>query len=284
MKKQSIHQHPITKVNNNKHISTLDHIAVEEPVEMRLEYWEEEAPKAKSISITMRTPGEDFDLTLGFLFTENILTNINQITAIKHCGLSPNGDSSQNVVKVSLAPDHAIDLQSLERHFYTSSSCGVCGKTSIEAVSVANCQLTLKDELQLKPSVLHQMPLALREAQSVFDQTGGLHAAALFDLNGEFIRLREDVGRHNALDKLIGSFFRENQVPLSNKVLLLSGRISFELVQKALMAGIPIIAAVGAPSSLAISLAEESGITLIGFLRNNRFNIYCGAQRISHEN
>ncbi len=269
---------------NGAHPFTLeqDALAVEEPLEIRLGYEADGQRLTQSISITMRTPGHDFDLAAGFLFTEGIVQSAEQIRHIQHCGEVSSGMSGGqgNVVKVELAADVAIDFARLQRHFYTSSSCGVCGKTSIEALQVTGCQTLPKSELQFAATTIHTLPKKLRAAQSVFDSTGGLHAAALFHAAGDLLALREDVGRHNAVDKLIGAQFRAGHTPLSDSLLLVSGRASFELVQKALVGGIPILAAVGAPSSLAVELARNFGMTLIGFVRDERFNIYCGAERI----
>ncbi len=246
-----------------------DVLAVEEPLEIRLEYGPSGNRIAKNLSVTMRTPGADDDLAAGFLFTEGIVHEASDITGIRGGG---------NVITVALNPDLAIDLQKLERHFYTSSSCGVCGKTSIDAVkTVANCSFSDKTkDWTIRPEVIYGLPDTLRREQATFDATGGLHAAAVFDPEGRLLALREDVGRHNALDKLIGHYFRQSAVPLNDHILLLSGRASFELLQKAAMAGIRFVCAVGAPSSLAVETAEAFGITLVGFLRDNRFNVYSG--------
>jgi FdhD protein len=252
-----------------------DTLAVEEPLEIRLGYQAEGQHAQQSISITMRTPGQDFDLAAGFLFTEGIVQQAKQIADIQHCG------TQNNVVKVEIAAGVPIDFARLQRHFYTSSSCGVCGKTSIEALHATACPTLPPPHWQIEAALIHDLPSKLRAAQSVFDSTGGLHAAALFDVAGNLLALREDVGRHNAVDKLIGAQFQIGQTPLHDALLLVSGRASFELVQKTLMAGIPLLAAVGAPSSLAVELAQEFGMTLIGFVRDGRFNIYCGAERIN---
>ena len=258
-----------------------DALAVEEPLEIRLGFVEKDKPKHKSISITMRTPGNDFELAAGFLLTEGIINSNAQIERIKHCGTAAKNGVYDNTVRVDLRAGVVIDFKKLERHFYTTSSCGVCGKTSIEALQTGVCQLKNTTKLIFKAATIHHLPETLRERQNVFDRTGGLHAAALFNVGGEIETLREDVGRHNAVDKVIGACFLANETPLSDKLLLVSGRASFELVQKALMAGIPILAAVGAPSSLAVELAREYGMTLLGFVRDNRFNIYSGAERIA---
>lgn len=258
-----------------------DALAVEEPLEIRLGFARNGKAAHKSISITMRTPGDDFELAAGFLFTEGIIHSADQINRIKHCGVPAKDNGFNNTVRVDLRADVTIDFKRLERHFYTSSSCGVCGKTSIEALQTGVCSLAEHNSPIFAPETIHRLPEILRTRQNVFDRTGGLHAAALFDTAGEIENLREDVGRHNAVDKLIGGEFLAGKTPVSDKLLLVSGRASFELVQKALMAGIPILAAVGAPSSLAVELAREYGMTLLGFVRDNRFNIYCGAERIN---
>ena len=261
-----------------------DSLAVEEPLEIRLGFVENGKTAHRSISITMRTPGDDFELAAGFLFTEGIIKSADQIKKIQYCGASGKNGDLQNTVRVDLRADVKIDFKRLERHFYTSSSCGVCGKTSIEALQTGVCRLKENDDVSFAPETIHRLPEILRARQNVFERTGGLHAAALFDRAGEMESLREDVGRHNAVDKLIGAEFLKGRTPITDKLLLVSGRASFELVQKALMAGIPILAAVGAPSSLAVEFANEYGMTLLGFVRDKRFNIYTGAERIASEN
>ena len=258
-----------------------DVLAVEEPLEIRLGVHENGEIKHRPISITMRTPGADLELAAGFLFTEGIIDQPGQIEKIRHCGLSGKTKNLQNTVVVELASDVEVDLKRLERNFYTTSSCGVCGKSSIEALNTGVKPLDSGKGPQISSEVIHSLPATLQKDQLVFDQTGGLHASALFSTQGELEILREDVGRHNALDKVIGVKFLVGEVPLSEYVLLVSGRASFELVQKALMAGIPVLAAVGAPSSLAVELAAEYGITLLGFVRDGRFNIYTGHERIA---
>lgn len=271
-------------VSNNREESP-DVLAVEEPLEIRLGYHENSRPVHKSVSITMRTPGDDVDLATGFLFTEGIITLPRQIKQIQHCGLkrgwSEKTGALSNTIRIDLQNGVGFDLKRLERHFYTSSSCGVCGKSSIEALKTGAEKINNTDLPKIDGAFINRMPAELMAAQTAFKETGGLHASALFDVNGGLEIVREDVGRHNALDKVIGAKFLNNELPLSDKILLVSGRASFELVQKALMAGIPILAAVGAPSSLAVQLAREFGMTLIGFVRDGRFNIYCGSQRIS---
>ena len=280
-KKHSYTEITIRRVVENKFLTDRqDALAVEEPLEIRLGFVENGKAKHKSISITMRTPGDDFELAAGFLFTEGIIKSTDQINKIKHCGFPAKDSGFNNTVRVDLRSDIEIDFKRLERHFYTSSSCGVCGKTSIEALQTGVCSLAEHSSPVFASETIHRLPEVLRNSQNVFDRTGGLHAAALFNASGEMESLREDVGRHNAVDKLVGSQFLAGKTPVSDKLLLVSGRASFELVQKALMAGIPILAAVGAPSSLAVELAREYGMTLLGFVRDNRFNIYCGAERI----
>ncbi len=261
-----------------------DALAIEEPLEIRIGFARNGKAAHKSVSITMRTPGDDFELAAGFLFTEGIVKSADQITTIKYCGVPAKAGGFDNTVRVDLRSDVEIDFKKLERHFYTTSSCGVCGKTSIEALQTGVGELEKRGDVLFPPETIHLLPEILRSHQNVFERTGGLHAAALFNRAGEMESLREDVGRHNAVDKLIGTQFLAGATPVSDKLLLVSGRASFELVQKALMAGIPILAAVGAPSSLAVELAREYKMTLLGFVRDNRFNIYCGAERIENAN
>lgn len=278
----SISEVKIIKINSlqtaNKAIDN-DILAVEEPLEIRLVYGSNQSRTTKNISITMRTPGHDFELAQGFLFTEGIIKNYNQILEISYFNslLNP-----ENIVIVELREDVELDLLKLERHFYTSSSCGVCGKASIEAVkTTGDIHKTVSAEtIKVSKELIYSLPDILRKNQNIFESTGGLHASALFNLEGELIIAREDVGRHNALDKLIGVALAKNLLPLDKHILLLSGRASFELIQKATMATVKIVAAIGAPSSLAVQMAHEFGITLIGFLKDERFNIYTGEERI----
>lgn len=262
-------------------VVTEDVVATEEPLEIRLELDGADGKRIeRSISITMRTPGSDEELALGFLFSEGIVRRSADVLIARPCGPpAPNG--LINVVRVELAPGVAVELDRLERHFYTSSSCGVCGKASLEAVAVQGRFDIAANPYSVNRRILGQLPEALISDQALFGETGGLHASGLFDLNGKIIAVREDVGRHNALDKLIGSRLGEDALPLVENGIILSGRASFELMQKAMMAGCPIVAAVGAPSSLAVELAEEFGITLVGFLRPDRFNVYSREDRIS---
>jgi FdhD protein len=257
-----------------------DSLAAEEPLEIQLGYEKKGWHVHKSVSVTMRTPGHDFELAAGFLFAEGILRRPDQIAQMR---TDPADALNGNTVRIELKPGVVVDWQRLERHFYTSSSCGVCGKTSIEALRMTGLgskPVFAGSHPVVEAATIHALPKQLREAQEVFDRTGGLHAAALFEPAGRLVALREDVGRHNAVDKLIGSQWLTGRTPLLETILFVSGRASFELMQKALMAGIPMLVAVGAPSSLAVALAEEFGATLIGFARDQRFNIYAGAERI----
>ncbi len=250
-----------------------DLLAVEEPLEIQLGYERKGWRVHKSVSITMRTPGADQELAAGFLFTEGIVADAAQIDAIR--------TEDENVVRVELKGGVPVDLGRLERHFYTTSSCGVCGKSSIAALNIGGQARVATAGPVFAAATIHGLPATLRETQAVFDQTGGLHAAALFDPAGRLVARREDVGRHNAVDKLVGSqLLGGATLPISDRLLFVSGRASFELVQKALAAGLPILAAVGAPSSLAVELAAAHGMTLLGFVRGGRFNIYSGERRI----
>ena len=256
-----------------------DLLAVEEPLEIRIVYGDSTNRQQKNISVTMCTPGHDEELAMGFLFTEGIIKKKNDI--LGYNSFNKSNDNAGNIITVELKPGISFDPQKIDRHFYTSSSCGVCGKSSIDAVKNIFVNNTSKDNLSIEASIVTGLPESLRKQQEVFEYTGGLHASALFDLNGRLLITREDVGRHNALDKLVGAALADNILPLDHHILLLSGRASFELIQKAAMAGIKIVCAVGAPSSLAVELAKETDITLVGFLRDGRFNIYSGEKRIN---
>jgi FdhD protein len=248
-----------------------DTLVVEEPLEIRL--------GGRALAITMRTPGDDFALAAGFLVSEGVLAGAKELAGISYCtGDGPEGNE-YNVVNVRLAPGVPLPDISLERNVYTSSSCGLCGKASLDAVRTASRWPAPQGE-PVKAATLAALPERLRAAQRVFDRTGGLHAAALFTADGELIDVREDVGRHNAVDKLVGHALQQNRLPLSGTVLMVSGRASFELAQKAVMAGIPVLAAVSAPSSLAVDLAAETGVTLVGFLRGESMNVYAGERRV----
>jgi FdhD protein len=257
-----------------------DVLAIEEPLQIRLNYEWKGKRAERDIAITMRTPGHDTELAIGYLFSEGILQSADQILRVGHSHRVPSRNGKRNSVTIDLRPGIDCDLQRLKRNFYVSSSCGVCGKLSIEAVRSRICFPLPSETPLVDLSAIPGLPDTLRHAQSVFDQTGGIHAAALFDATGSLLSLREDVGRHNAVDKLIGAEFMRARLPLRESLILVSGRASFELVQKALMAGIPIMIAVGAPSSLAVEMALRFRMTLVGFLRGERFNVYSGAFRI----
>lgn len=253
----------------------VDSVATEEPLEVRVVADQSGGRKAHSIAVTMRTPGHDFELAAGFLLSEGIITDSADLWRLGRCA----DEATDNIVEAHLAPGVDFDVERFSRHVYTTSSCGICGKASIELLGEV-CPRRPQGDFRIAGEVIQQLPGVLAEQQTVFTRTGGLHAAGLFESSGRFVRLREDVGRHNALDKLIGASFLEGRTPSSDAVLLVSGRTSFELVQKALMAGIPMLLAVGAPSSLAVSTAREFGMTLVGFLKPDGFNIYSGEERI----
>ena len=253
--------------------SRADTLAVEEPLEVRLGH--------EVLNVTMRTPGNDFDLVAGWLVGEGLVRDRSDLVSASYCaGLDEDGRQTYNVVEVTLVDDTARRKDRPSRSTWTSSACGVCGASSLDAVRVASPYDVAADDLELDAGVLTSLPDRLRESQSVFEQTGGLHAAGLFDAAGELLCAREDVGRHNAVDKVVGWALREGRLPLRGHVLQVSGRASFELVQKAVVAGIPVMSAVSAPSSLAAELAEESGLTLAGFVRGGSFNLYSHAGRV----
>ncbi len=271
---------PVRRVGEQEFTEELDRIAVEEPLEIRLRYTNNAEPTVESIAITMRTPGDEFDLATGFLFTEGIIRRASDIETLRYIDDEKSEGTYRNIVEVELLPEISVDIDRLHRHFYATSSCGVCGKTSLNALKVQSMYEGGSDDLHLQPDVLSALPEALGARQSTFLETGGLHAAGLFDANGRILDIREDVGRHNALDKLIGGALHRDQLPLSQFGVVVSGRTSFELMQKAHMAGCPLVAAVGAPSSLAVDLAWEFDMSLVGFLRDGRFNVYAGPSRI----
>jgi FdhD protein len=279
VRRQSVREFEVRRIGAESSTDN-DVVATEEPLEIRLGYADVEGTRAeRSISITMRTPGNDEELATGFLFTEGIVKRREDITVVRPCGPpAPNG--LINVVRVELADHVAVELDRLERHFYTSSSCGVCGKASLDAVAVQGRFDLHKAQFEVDRSVLGALPAQLIAEQAVFEETGGLHASGLFDRSGKIVAVREDVGRHNALDKLIGSRLTRDEIPLTAFGIIVSGRASFELLQKAMVAGCPLLAAVGAPSSLAVELAREFGMTLVGFLKRDRFNVYTRPDRI----
>lgn len=259
---------------------TDDAVSIEEPLEIRLAFYSAKSKERHQVSVTMRTPGNDEDLALGFLFTENLIPSYAAIESLQRIDPGFRKSQRDNIIQVNLKPGFQPDIALLSRHFYTTSSCGVCGKTSIDLVQSLVETRIAPPSLSCPAALIASLPTKLEELQKEFASTGAIHAAALFNHEGKFIALREDVGRHNALDKLIGFMLSKEELPLDQHILLLSGRASFELVQKASMAGIQIIAAVGAPSSLAIQLADEAAITLIGFVREQRMNIYTHPERI----
>lgn len=249
-----------------------DHLAVEEPLEIQIVTQTQGKREKHSLAVTMRTPGHDVELALGFLLTENVITDWNWI---RTAAQKTPGAELCNVVRIFLKEGVPFDAEKHSRHVFTSSSCGICGKQTIDQIKAVGYAKPVSSQ-PVSKEILLGLPRKLREAQAVFESTGGLHAAALFNMNGELLFIREDVGRHNALDKVIGGLFLSKSLPATDTVLMLSGRLSFELVQKAVFAGIPSVAAVGAPSSLAVSMAEEAGVSLYGFLRDGRFNRYTG--------
>ncbi|MFF7814321.1 formate dehydrogenase accessory sulfurtransferase FdhD [Streptomyces sp. NPDC007945] len=264
----------VTRIRGGAVSTRPDTLVAEEPLEIRL--------NGKPLAITMRTPGDDFALAAGFLVSEGVLASAADVRSIVYCaGAKEDGTNSYNVVDVGLAPGVPVPDITLERNVYTTSSCGLCGKASLDAVrTTARFPIADNPPVRVSPALLSALPDRLRAAQKVFDTTGGLHAAALFTEDGELLDVREDVGRHNAVDKLVGRALREDLLPLDRAVLLVSGRASFELAQKAVMAGIPVLAAVSAPSSLAVDLAAEAGLTLVGFLRGPDMNLYTHPDRV----
>ena len=268
-----------------------DLVATEEPLEIHIVFGKRGARQVKSISITMRTPGHDAELALGFLFSEGIIRDIDEVESVASSDRDLPMESNpthrhwpaDNVVSVELAPELVLNLATLQRNFYTTSSCGVCGKASLLALRSV-FPAPVDDSFAIETDTLYDLHSRLRSAQRIFQDTGGLHSAALFTAEGELLSIREDVGRHNALDKIVGTAMFKDEMPLRDRMLLLSGRASFELLEKAVMAGIPLVAAVGAPSSLAVAVAVEFDVTLIGFLRDDHFNVYHGAQRLRVRN
>jgi FdhD protein len=267
---------PVQTVENGLSSSRSDLLAVEEPLQICL--------NGSPLSITMRTPGSDLDLAVGFLFTEAIIHDVDQILSLRaEPALDPSDPAAENSgdrVTIRLRPEVAIDPARIRRNFYTSSSCGVCGKLALGALEIHPPRPLRQPGPKFSSQLIYRLPDLLRQTQRTFDRTGGLHAAALFSQAGTLLGLREDVGRHNAVDKLIGFALRDGAVPLEDSLILVSGRAGFELVQKSVMAAIPVLAAVGAPSSLAVEMARRFGMTLVGFLRGQRFNIYSGNWRI----
>lgn len=259
----------------------LDAVAVEEPLEIRVSVDALFPGEHTPVSVTMRTPGDDHELAVGFLFSEGILKSPDQVRNVSHWGRPPPGKTGRNVIVVELAADAEVDLSRLERHFYTTSSCGVCGKTSIDALRQERpFTASSAPSFRIAGETLLALPAALQKEQASFGVTGGLHATGLFDRDGRLSLVREDVGRHNAMDKVVGRLFLDGQLPASGYGFIVSGRTSFELAQKVTMSGASMLVAIGAPSSLAIEMAEEFGMTLVGFLREGRCNVYANEQRI----
>lgn len=276
---RNIRQHPILKVRSGRRESAEDHLATEEPMEIRITYNGGAGSAQTSISVTMRTPGEDFDLAAGFLFSEGIISSRHDIVDIAYC-TDTETPQEQNVVTVTLAPDVEFDLDRVRRNFFANSSCGVCGKATLDSLQLSGYR-PIESGAALSAEVLRSLPNTMREQQRTFAVTGGLHASALFETHGALTALREDIGRHNTVDKLVGFKLMTGDLPLDRYVLLVSGRAGFEILQKSLVARIPIVAAIGAPSTLAADLATEFGITLVGFLTQDGFNVYSHPQRIT---
>ena len=267
---KQIQKTPIVRITDESALTTIDTIAVEAPLEIQIAYKEQNRPVKRSLAITMRTPGADQRLAYGFLFTEGIIGSLKDIIQTSQIG---------NTIKLVLKDTIRVP-SNLDRSFFIHSSCGICGKPTLDSLEKTSCYYPVPNAPKVSISMLNQLNQQLRTAQSIFEETGGIHAVGLFDANGTFLHFEEDIGRHNALDKVIGYALEQEMIPMRQLVLLLSGRISYELVQKASLVGIPIIVAVGAPSSMAVELAMATDITLIGFLRNNRFNIYSGQKRV----
>lgn len=272
-------QHSVVRYRQGEHVRTGDLLAVEEPLEIRVQWEADGRISRESVSITMRTPGADFDLAAGFLLGESVISRREDIVDISYC--HEEGEPQPfNTVTVTLAPGLTFDPALLARHILTSASCGICGKAALDALQIRGCR-ALPPGCSVSGTVVRGLPAALHAAQPLFNLTGGLHAAGLFDTEGKLLSVAEDVGRHNALDKLIGERLLHGAVPLQDTVLQLSGRVGFELVQKAVLAGIPVVAAVGAPSSLAVELAETFNLTLVGFVQPDGFNVYTGQERLA---
>ena len=271
---------PIRQFETNSKEDRDDLVAIEEPLEIRISFMRESKRVMQQVSITMRTPGNDTELAAGFLYTEGILTAPEQINEINVSGVDGQGNPTNNIVRVNVGDDVSLDPQRLRRNFISNSSCGVCGKSSLDSLEVK--QITKLDPASptVPASIIYGLPRSLRETQTVFEKTGGIHAAGIADIDGAMLEISEDIGRHNAVDKLIGGLFQKGELPASNKIIVVSGRASFEIVQKAIVAGIPMMVAVGAPSSLAVELATKYKMTLVGFTSNSRFNVYSVPDRL----
>ena len=268
----------IQKISGHNLAEVPDLLAVEEPLEIRLGFGPMNDRQQRAVSVTMRTPGHDEELAMGFLFSESIIQQPADIISCRHC--VQDSQKEGNILRVELHPDVVIDWSRLARNTVTSSSCGLCGKATIDAIMALTPGPIADDSFSIEPDILHALPERIRQTQRAFAHTGGIHAAALFDATGKLLLVREDIGRHNALDKLIGAAFWQNWLPLSRYGIFLSGRIGVELVQKSWRAGVPFLAAVGAPSSLAVQMAKEAHMTLAGFVRDNRFNLYSQPERV----
>lgn len=271
----------ITKHVETERFETDDSIATEEPMEIRLVFGPPDKRIMRPLTVTMRTPGNDEELAAGFLFTEGVLSASQQIQSIEIRGVDDSGQPTDNIVRVELHPDVEVGLENLQRNFFSSSSCGVCGKASLASLELKGVQPLPSSTVQIPAELIYKLPAALRSSQPTFDETGGIHAACLADFSGNILETREDIGRHNAVDKLIGAYFQQDLLPASEQLLVVSGRAGFEIVQKAIVAGVPVMVAVGAPSSLAVELARRFNMTLIGFANERRFNVYAGSERVA---
>ena len=270
----------ITKIKNSKKDTTKDFVSVEEPLEMRLKYRKNGKIENQNISITMRTPGDDENLIRGFLFNEGIIENINEIDKVEHIG-EPVGDYNlQNIIEATINKTENIDIGKLRKNFVTNSSCGVCGKTSLDAIEILKKNKLDRNFPKIKHDIITKSPELLMDNQSEFSRTGGIHASALIDQSGDVIAIKEDVGRHNALDKLIGYSLKENLLNSEKQFIACSGRLNFELIQKGLMAEIAFMVGVGAPTSLAVDLAKRFDITLLGFVKEDSYNVYNNIDRV----
>jgi FdhD protein len=269
----------VERIDGTARLAKADQLVVEEPLEIRIVHGPSRDRRRRSLTVTMRTPGNDRELAVGFLFAEGVVKGAADIQRVESCGPFAGALRIRNIMRVELVPGLKVDAALLQRSFLTTSSCGLCGKASLAALPRIS-RLPLSGGFTVSATTIHALSGALRETQTVFDRTGGLHAAALFDRDGHLVDVREDIGRHNALDKLIGARVLADAMPLSDHLIFVSGRAGYELVQKALAAGAPMLAAVGAPSSLAADLARDADMTLLGFVRDGHFNVYSGAQRL----
>ena len=270
----------VTTYNSLEITRGTDLVAVEEPLEMILEYGPDKERKDRTFGITMRSPGNDFELGIGLLFAEGVISSVNDIREIRHCRDRQTGEISPNLLRISLQPEIEIDWSKYERNMLMNASCGLCGKTTIEAFYPTQCVHNPETTPIINPGIIPDLNRQLTEQQAGFRYTGGLHATGLFDLNGKLILMREDIGRHNAMDKVVGAGLFTHDFLLHKCLIYWSGRASFELVQKAIQAGIPAVASVGPPSSMAVQLAAKFDMLLIGFVREERFQVYAGAKRL----